>query len=501
MAYIPGYTYDIFISYAHVDNETIFGQRDGWIEQFYKNLNLLLAKRMGRMDTIKIWWDNKKLDGSRLFDESIKEGIRQSAIMLSIVSPGYLASEYCMSELQLFHKKSQQEATGLKVGDRSRILNILLNNIPYTQWPAELGGTTGFHFHDAVQSGEFGDPIDFNHPHFTTKMKELRDSVLALCERFHNVHSVLPLTAHAEQQTRENFTIFFGEVADTLRSARKRTISDLEKKGFNIIYGVPPPDDAEAHEQRVKDELKKTELAVHLLDQYPGRDIPGSDDQWYSQKQAELALQFAKSKIVWVPAELDFESVEDEKYKIFLQELETGNRSEGSFEYIRGVKSTLSQEVADIAAILKQEHERKKAKGKISVLLDTHFTDQVYAMDVGKALLENDIQAFINPQEDDPRKNINLLAERISHVSKLIFFYGKVSRDWVLERMSAALQVIVTNNYPIDDFFIYLAPPRKDPNEISLKQRFLKVSVIDNSTNTNLDTSVLNTFLKNLKGE
>ena len=140
MAYIPGYTYDIFISYAHVDNETIFGQRDGWIEQFYKNLNLLLAKRMGRMDTIKIWWDNKKLDGSRLFDESIKEGIRQSAIMLSIVSPGYLASEYCMSELQLFHKKSQQEATGLKVGDRSRILNILLNNIPYTQWPGELGG-------------------------------------------------------------------------------------------------------------------------------------------------------------------------------------------------------------------------------------------------------------------------------------------------------------------------------------------------------------------------
>ena len=39
----------------------------GGYKQFYKNLNLLLAKRLGRMDMVKIWWDNKKLDGSILF--------------------------------------------------------------------------------------------------------------------------------------------------------------------------------------------------------------------------------------------------------------------------------------------------------------------------------------------------------------------------------------------------------------------------------------------------
>jgi hypothetical protein len=45
MAFIPGYTHDIFISYAHVDNIAFPGQVDGWIAQFYKNLNLMLAKR------------------------------------------------------------------------------------------------------------------------------------------------------------------------------------------------------------------------------------------------------------------------------------------------------------------------------------------------------------------------------------------------------------------------------------------------------------------------
>ena len=135
----------------------------------------------------------------------------------------------------------------------------------------------------------------------------------------------------------------------------------------------------------------------------------------------------------------------------------------------------------------------------MSVLLDTHFSDQLYAFDLSKSLLENQIQPFINPQEDDPRKNINLMGERISQVKKLIFIYGSVSKGWVLERMSAALQIIITNNYPIDDFFIYMAPPDKEANEISLNQRFLKVNVVNNSKKPSMTKDEFGLFLNALK--
>ena len=185
-----------------------------------------------------------------------------------------------------------------------------------------------------------------------------------------------------------------------------------------------------------------------------------------------------------------------------MQGLEDGKASAKSYEYVRGAKSTLTQEIEDFAELVKlQQQKQQSAKQKISVLLDTHFNDQLYAFDLSKALLENQIQPFINPQEDDPRKNINILGDRISQVSKMIFFYGKVSREWVLERMSAALQLIITNNYPIEEFYIYMAPPHKDLNDISLKQRFLKVVVVDNSNNTQPDNITLQQFLKNLKGE
>lgn len=498
MAYIPGYTYDIFISYSHVDNATVSNQGPGWIEQFYMNLNLYLSKRIGKMDVVKIWWDSRKLDGSILFDQSIEEGIRQSAIMISLMSPAYLSSDYCKKELDLFSKKAMAESLGPKIGDRSRLLNILLNNIPFTEWPAEFSGTTGFPFHDSSSKEELGDPLDTANPMFSTQLKTLRDSIMNLFGDFMKMNSAAPVSV--ADPVREGPVLYFGEVADTLRAIRKRTMEELEKNGFNLISGIPPPDEPAAHESKVSESLAKADLSIHLLDAYPGKEIPGATDEWYPAVQAELALKHAKSTLLWVPSELDLNSVEEVGYRQFLQGLEAGRSSTGKYDYVRGSKSTLTQQIMDLAGQLKSTQPGKPAKGQVSVLLDTHFTDQLGAMDLGRILLENQIQPFINPQEDDPKKNINILADRISQVSKLIFYYGKVSRDWVLERMSAALQLIVANNFPVEEFYIFLAPPNKDPGDISLKQRFLKVSVIDHSGDSPANANALQSLVNSLKG-
>ena len=115
MAYIPGYTYDIFISYAHLDNLKMYGQQLGWIELFYQSLNLKLAQRIGKMDAVKIWWDSKRLDGSILFDGSIEKGVKDSALFISLISPGYLQSDYCKNEMEHFYEKSAVEKNGRSV--------------------------------------------------------------------------------------------------------------------------------------------------------------------------------------------------------------------------------------------------------------------------------------------------------------------------------------------------------------------------------------------------
>ncbi len=515
MAYIPGYTYDIFISYAHLDNLMLPGQQHGWIELFYQSLNLKLAQRIGRMDAVKIWWDSKKLDGSRLFDNSIEEGIRDSAIMISLISPGYLQSEYCRRELDLFATKAASEKAGSSVGDSARLIKVLLNNIPYATLPPQFGRATGFPFYKAEDSDDFGEPLNQADPIFAEQLKDLRDALVRIFEAFPKdqpatqgaalsgvtaaSRGTLPTAAGvAVDGPGKGFRIFFGEVSDSLRTAKKRTISDLEKNGYTIITNIPPPEEASAHEQKVTECMKQVNLSVHLLDQYPGREISGTDT-WYPKKQAELALSLAPSKLIWVPGEMDEEEVEEEAYKTFLRGLSGNSDPNQKYEFIRGSKSELTSQIMDYANAITQARVRQESNEKISVLVDTHFSDQQYAFSLGQALLKNNMQPYINPQEDDPRKNIQILGDRISQVNKLVFLYGNVSREWVLERMSAALQLIVTNNYPIDDFYVYLAPPNKMNDDIKLNQRFMKVNVLNHSAEPDLTAGALDEFVADLR--
>ncbi len=504
MAYVQGFEHDIFISYAHVDNTVFPNQTDGWIIKFCKNLEMLLAQRFGRTDSVKIWWDERKLDGSMLFNQRIEKGIKESAIMICLNSPGYIVSDYCRQELDTFYKKANVEKTGLNIGDRSRIIQVLLKNIPVNEWLPEFGGREGFlFFKKKYETGvDIGRTITPESNEFIDCLENLIEPIYNLLndlKKEYNIVSAQP-EPKSDEEDKDAFTIYMGEVSDSLRIPRKRIITELERKGFKVIKGIPPPDEAVAHEQATNNALKNADLAIHLLDEIPGREIPGETNICYPQKQTELALKTAKSQMIWLPAETKFENVDDNDYKLFLENLESGKSGIKSFEFVRGSKSTLAQEIINFAEHIKAQHAVKKAEnGKISVLLDTHLNDQLYAYDLSRVLLENKIQPFINPEEDDPRKNLNSLEGRMSQVRKLIFMYGNVSKEWVLERMSAALQLIITKNYPIDDFFIYMAPPHKEADEILLRQRFLKINIVDSSNNTMPDKAVIQQFISNLK--
>ena len=503
MALIPGYEYDIFISYAHLDNATFPGQTDGWIKQFYENLNLMLAKRFGRMGMVKIWWDSKKLDGSVLFDDSIAEGIKKSAIMISLNSSSYQASDYCKLELETFYNTAKNDGIGLNVKNRSRVIHVLLNNVPYQEWPKELSGTSGFPFHDAKEADDFGDCVDTTSEAFRNEMRNLRDAVWHLLTDFPK-EEVISNTLNELKSVEEDdaFTIFLGAVSQTLRSPRKRIIAELEKKGFKIIGDVPPPDEAEAHEKAAKEAIQKAQLTIHLLDQYEGAEILGSDGEWFPKKQAEIAMETSVPQMIWMPSEIDYDEVEEPEYKTFLENIEAGNVFNKKYEFIKGPKSSLANEIIVFAEELKdKQHEQIVEDGPLSVLLDTHFNDQIYAMDLSKALLQNKIQPYINPQEDDPKKNMQMLGDRMSQVKKLIFLYGNSSKEWVIERMNAALQLMLKNNYPIEDFFIYMAPPHKEADDLQINQRLLKINIVNQSKDSSLDTDALDKFLSDLKAK
>ena len=71
---------DIFISYAHVDNESLTEGQKGWISQFHRTLEIRLRQLLGENPRI---WRDMKLSGTDIFDEKIV--IRQINTMFMLI--------------------------------------------------------------------------------------------------------------------------------------------------------------------------------------------------------------------------------------------------------------------------------------------------------------------------------------------------------------------------------------------------------------------------------
>src|SRR6476620_2937480 len=72
MAYVPGLAHDIFLSYAHGDNET------GWVTYFETRLRQRLREKLGF--TPAVWRDERKLGGGDSFSDEIKQALSSTGI-------------------------------------------------------------------------------------------------------------------------------------------------------------------------------------------------------------------------------------------------------------------------------------------------------------------------------------------------------------------------------------------------------------------------------------
>jgi len=478
MAYVPDFEYDIFISYAHVDDLTTPDQTRGWITTFEQFLSVLLSRRVGRIGSVKIWRD-PTLDGSQLFDKTIEDRIKRSAVFLAFTSCGYLASDYCQQELKWFHDSAACDRLGVSVGDRMRVLNVLLNNIPPTNWPEYYGKTSGYDFFMSDDEEDFGYPMKCAGEIFEERLRKLVEAIYRTLTAIRE--SVSPQVVISPTFTK---TIYLADTTDSLIRCRKRLLNELGPK-VRIISNVPPPYEADEHETKVVEAIKQADLSVHLLDEFPGREVQGEAGKSYPQKQVELGLKHAKSQFIWVPNTLELETVEDPSYKSFIDDLQNGNRGASNYSFIKGSLSSLGREVTDMLERPVAAAQNGKPAGVTATLVDTHLKDQLHAYKLGQFLIEKSIQPYINPEEDDPEKNMKVLEERLKQVNKLIVIFGDVGEQWVRARLAVAVHIAITARVQLKACGVYYAPPRQRGPSSMFDLPFLPVYEFDSSDISN----------------
>ena len=147
-AFVAGYENDIFVSYAWVDNEPIQGIDVGWVSHLVSTLANILAQTLGRADLFELWMDKNRDNHPVRLTPELFERVERSATLLTVLSPGYLQSPWCMKELACFIAKMN---SGSKVSLRS-IFDVektvrrvarpkaLQDNIAYPFWYKDSDG-------------------------------------------------------------------------------------------------------------------------------------------------------------------------------------------------------------------------------------------------------------------------------------------------------------------------------------------------------------------------
>src|SRR5271165_3179420 len=111
----------VFISYAHIDNEPLSENQQGWITRFHSSLMAMLSMRIGRKADI---WRDSKLSGNDIFADEIVQQFPKTALLISVITPRYVESEWCTREVREFCK-SAEHTGGVVVDNKSRMLKVI----------------------------------------------------------------------------------------------------------------------------------------------------------------------------------------------------------------------------------------------------------------------------------------------------------------------------------------------------------------------------------------
>jgi len=490
MSEVDGFSYDIFISYCHDDNDPLTGS---WVDQFHNVLENWLQKRRG-LKNLSIWRD-KELQGNTCFDSAIENKIESCALFFVLHSRNYENSAYCKKELDCFIENSRKQPGGLNIGENSRLFHILLNNFPYQNWPEQLRETSGFAMHDAENEKSLG---DFTSPDKTAFQEQLRKIIDATETTLLEMANVAIQPIQKTPSPENELQIFIADTADSQRNFRKRLVADIKEQGHNVLDAIPPPYPFDDHKQKITEVFQQTQLAIHLLGEYPGREMQDQEDCFYPQEQVEIGLNNTNKQLIWLAHDLEIASIDDQPHKDWLMQLSSGDRKENNYQFIRNSEIAFSN-------IIVQEIEKLKQNKTVDLadqtfLIDTHQKDQQYAYQLAGLMAQQGLNVDFNKESSNPVESMSLFEQNVAHVPNLIITFGQVSPKWLAGRIRQAVKIFASQfeqetALQLENIWIFLTPDNSGPASLPSLPPLIPVHLLDNSKSSTLNPDIVSAFL------
>lgn len=430
------YNIDLFISYAHIDNQPLSDDKTGWISRFHASLDTLLSMRLGK--SVRIWRDDK-LQGNDRFAEEIVDQFKSTAVLVSVLTPRYLNSEWCTREVSEFCENVQNE---LFVDNKARIFKIVKTPVvSQNTLPEIMQELLGYDFFvcedgvpmelDDVYGEQYGK--DFNR-----KVSKLAFEIAELLKQLEvsSESGAEPVSTVADQKP----VVYLAECTYDMKETRDSIETQLKCLGYSVLPDRTLPGNEEEYIAAVTSLLERCEVSVHLVGEQYGAVPHGPSDKSTADIQNSVAAQISQSsqlsRLIWLkPNALSA----DPKQQLFIDELQSNACVQHGADLLTGDIETFKTSLVTLLKNIEAQSAQPEAENKPADMFDDKHDlylvcteqDRKATVPLRKYLREHGVNVSMPAFKGDAGQVRQINQQLLTSSKTIMVFYGDGEEAWM----------------------------------------------------------------------
>lgn len=459
--------HDIFISYAHIDDTPLMGEEDGWISTFHKNLDALVKQIAGVSLTI---WRDPNLHGNDYFSDTLLvETLPKTAVLVSVLSPGYLNSTYCLKELNAF-VQAAEDAGGVRTGNKSRVFKVLKTSVPRESHPPPLDSLLGYEFFqrnaDTGKLQEFRSELGPEASrNFLDKLYELAAEIVELLNTVKEV-GMIGVADDAKE------TVFLAETTSDLSGQRDQIKAELRQLGHTVLPDNALPLETAELADVVSAALKRSKLAIHPIGSNYGL-IPEGDRRSVIRLQNDLAAAQSRgdglARLIWIPKDVN---LTDERQQRFIDHLKNDAESHFGADFLNTGVEDLKTVIRDrLRGEPKHVPETMSEAELVRVYLICDQRDLETVRPLADYLYSQGLEVLLPVFEGAEEQVREDHTDKLVDSDAIIIYYGSANELWLSSKLRDLRKLPgYEGSKPKSSTAIYVTAPMNSAKEL-LKSR------------------------------
>lgn len=428
MSTLANFEDDLFISYAHIDNQPLAEGLKGWVETFHERLKIRLEQLTG--EPARIWRD-RKLQGNDVFAETLVARLSKAAIMVAVISPRYVRSDWCLKELGEFCRSA---GDGLVIEDKSRVFKVVKFHVPFAEHPEQLRGVLGYEFFEY-------DPERGRAREFSPDVTPARDIRYweKLDDIAYDVKQMLDTLARPSAQPArkvtagEAKTVYLSETTSDLSTERGLIKRELQMQGHVVLPDRELPLTGPALRDALGQYMSRSALSIHMLGGNYSV-VPEGETRSLVEIQSEVAEGCGEGlrRLVWMPAGVE---PRDERQRELVNKFRLGLNGHRNIEVLQTsleeLKKQIEERVTDRPKPTAAAAAGNNGGGPASVYLICDREDLGEVLPLEDYLFHRGFNVFLPAMEGDESSVREDHKANLVECDAALVYYGRGSDVWL----------------------------------------------------------------------